>query len=205
MAVFFGGARKQNNDSVRDFQRKVASNARGVDRDIARLDQQETVLQRALAGCAKDSSKLDVATAKAQEIVRLRAHRGRLYTVKAHMTGLSQQLQTVQTSGKIQETIAVTGQMLAALNGKFDAAAIARMLADYERQNMQMTAKQELVDDALESGFEADGEREDCNQAVADVLTEAGLDIAAKLARREPVVTAAESDIAARLERLRVA
>jgi charged multivesicular body protein 2A len=205
MSFLFGGARKQNNDSIRDFQRKVASNARGVERDIARLDQQETVLQRALAGCAKDTSKLGVATAKAQEIVRLRAHRSRLYTVKAHMTGLSQQLQTVQTSGKIQETIAMTGQMLQALNGKFDAAAIARMLADYERQNVQMTAKQELVDDALEAGFEADGEREDCNQAVADVLTEAGLDAAARLARREPVVSPAESDIAARLERLRVA
>lgn len=205
MAVFFGGARKQSNDSIRDFQRRVASNARGVERDIARLDQQETLLQRALAGCAKDTSKLGVATAKAQEIVRLRAHRSRLYTVKAHMTGLSQQLQTVQSSGKIQETIAMTGQMLQALNGKFDAAAIARMLADYERQNVQMTAKQELVDDALEAGFEADGEREDCNQAVADVLTEAGLDAAARLARREPVVSPAESDIAARLERLRVA
>jgi charged multivesicular body protein 2A len=205
MSFLFGGERKQSNDSVRDFQRKVASNARGVERDIARLDQQETVLQRALAGCAKDTSKLAVATAKAQEIVRLRAHRSRLYTVKAHMTGLSQQLQTVQTSGKIQETIAMTGQMLQALNGKFDAAAIARMLADYERQNVQMTAKQELVDDALEAGFEADGEREDCNQAVADVLMEAGLDAAARLARREPAVSPAESDIAARLERLRVA
>jgi hypothetical protein len=61
------------------------------------------------------------------------------------------------------------------------------------------------VDDALESGFEADGEREDCNQAVADVLMEAGLDAAARLARREPAVSPAESDIAARLERLRVA
>jgi charged multivesicular body protein 2A len=205
MSFLFGGERKQSNDSIRDFQRKVVSNARGVERDIARLDQQETVLQRGLAGCAKDTSKLGVATAKAQEIVRLRAHRARLYTVKAHMTGLSQQLQTVQTSGKIQETIAMTGQMLQALNGKFDAAAIARMLSDYERQNVQMTAKQELVDDALESGFEADGEKEDCNQAVADVLMEAGLDAAARLARREPVVSPAESDIAARLERLRVA
>jgi charged multivesicular body protein 2A len=205
MSFLFGGARKQSNDSVRDFQRKVASNARGVERDIARLDQQEITLQRALAGCAKDTGKLDVATARAQEIVRLRAHRARLYTVKAHLTGLAQQLQTVQTSGKIQETIAATGQMLQALNGRFDAAAVARMLSEYERQNAQMSAKQEIVDDALEAGFEADGEREDCNEAIADVLTEAGLDAAARLARREPVVTASESDIAARLERLRVA
>ena len=205
MSFIFGGARKQNSDLVRDFQRKVASSARGVERDIARLDQQETVLQRALAGCAKDTSRLDVATAKAQEIVRLRAHRARLYTVKAHLTGLAQQLQTVQTSGKIQETIAVTGQMLQALNGRFDAAAVARMLSEYERQNAQMSAKQEIVDDALEAGFEADGEKEDCNEAIADVLTEAGLDAAARLARREPVVTASESDLAARLERLRVA
>jgi division protein CdvB (Snf7/Vps24/ESCRT-III family) len=203
MAVFFGGARKPNTDTARDYQRRVAANARGVEREIGRLDQQEALLQRELAGCAKDSSRMETASAKAKEIVRLRAHRARLHTVKAHMTGLAQQLQTVQATGKIQETIATTGKMLHALNSRCDAAAMGRMLAEYERQNAQMMGKQELMDDALEAGFEADGEQEDCDEAIAGVLSEAGLDAQARMHKAVPGLTADDAELAGRLERLR--
>jgi charged multivesicular body protein 2A len=208
MSFLFGGSRPTNTDTVRDFQRKVASNARGVERELARMDQREAVLQRELAGCAKDGgSRLDIATAKAREIVRLRAHRGKLVTVKEHMTGLAQQLQTVQATGRIQDIVMTTGRMLQTLNGRFDAGSMARMLAEYERQNAQMTVKQELVDDALESGFEADGEQEDCNEAVAGVLSAAGLDVAARLAsgRSGGRLEADETELASRLEKLRTA
>ena len=207
MSFLFGGSRPTNTDTVRDFQRKVASHARGVERELARMDQREGVLQRELAGCAKDGSRLDIATAKAREIVRLRAHRGKLCTVKEHMTGLAQQLQTVQATGKIQDMVATTGRMLHTLNGRFDAGAMARMLAEYEKQNAQMTAKQELVDDALDSGFEADGEQEDCNEAIAGVLTAAGLDVAARLTggRSGGRLEADEAELASRLEKLRTA
>jgi charged multivesicular body protein 2A len=209
MSFLYGGARPTNTDTVRDFQRKVASNARGVERELARMDQREAALQRELAGCAKDGggTRLDIATAKAREIVRLRAHRGKLVTVKEHMTGLAQQLQTVQATGRIQDIVVTTGRMLQTLNGRFDAGSMALMLAEYERQNAQMAMKQELVDDALESGFEADGEQEDCNEAVAGVLSAAGLDVAARLAsgRSGDRLEADETELANRLEKLRTA
>lgn len=211
MAFLFGGARASGGETVRDFQRKAASNARGIEREIGRLDHREAVLQRELAGCAKDTTRMDSVTAKAKEIVRLRAHRGKLFSVKAHLTGLAQQLQTVQTTGKIQETIAQTGHMLQRLNGRFDAAAMSRMLAEYERQNSQMLAKQEMVDDALDSGFEADGEQEDCSDAIAAVLNEAGLEAAARLAQprgrhsnHEDSSNPTGIDLESRLEKLRL-
>ena len=203
MSFLFGGARPTNAHTARDDQRRVAGNARGIEREIGRMDQREGQLQRELAGCAKDSSRMETASAKAKEIVRLRAHRARLYTVKAHMTGLAQQLQTVQATGKIQETIATTGQMLHTLNSRCDAAAMGRMLAEYERQNAQMLGKQELMDDALESGFEADGEQEDCDEAVAAVLGEAGLEAQARMHRPVPVLTGSDAELADRLEKLR--
>lgn len=211
MAFLFGGARRSGSETARDAQRKAAANARSVEREIARLDRQEAGLQRELTGAAKDpSGRMDSVTAKAKEIVRLRAQRGKLYTVKAHLTGLAQQLQTVHTSGKIQETIGETAQMLQRLNGRFDAAGARRMLAEYEKQTQQMLAKQELVDDALETGFEADGEQEECDAAIVGVLQEAGLEAAAQLAAsrlrpagEEPGGVGIDADLAARLERLR--
>ena len=205
MAFLFGGARQTSSNTLKDYQRKMASSARGMEREIARMDMQETSLQRELAKCAKDN-KLDTASAKAKEIVRLRAHRSRLYMVKGHMTGLSQQLQSVQSTGKIQETMAMTAQMLQALNSRFDASGVARMLAEFEKQNAQMQAKQEVINDTLDSGFEADDEQDCCNEAVIGVLTEAGLDVQSRLdsARSShPSLSCVDIDIAQRLERLR--
>ena len=204
MAFLFGGGRANGTDTVKDYQRKVAGNARGMERELARMDLKESLLQKELTKCAKES-KMDAATAKAKEIVRLRSHRERIRTVKTQMTALAQQLQSVQTSGKIQETIAGTVHMLHALNSRIDAGGVSKMLLEFERQSVQMQAKQELMDDALDAGFEADGEQEDCNEAVIGVLEEVGLDMRAQLGaggRKNP--TQEESDlIADRLEKLR--
>lgn len=200
MAFLFGGARQTSTTTIKDYQRKAASSARAMEREISRMDARESALQRELAKSAKES-RIDTATAKAKEIVRLRAHKARLYTVKAHMTGLAQHLQAVQTTGKIQETMAMTTQMLQTLNSRFDAVSVSRMLNEFEKQNAQMQAKQELIDDTLDSGFEADGENDECANAVTDVLNEAGLDTRALLAPLHPA--SADMDITQRLERLR--
>lgn len=207
MACLFGGGRKSNVDTIKGFERKVAGDARRMDREIRRMDLREALLQRELTKCAKENN-IDTATTRAKEIVRLRAHRTRLSTFKEQMGGLAQQLQEVHTTGKIQESVASAVQMLHTLNTRMDAAVVSRMLAEFEKQNVQMQAKQELMDDALDAGFEADGEQEDCNSAVIAVLEDVGLDARTQLdlrsrnaATRE--TTAAEDDIASRLERLR--
>lgn len=208
MAFLFGGSRPSGKDSLRDYQRQIASNARGMDREVARLDLQEKSLQRDLAKCAAEN-KIDTATIKAREMVRLRAHRTRVQSMKGHMTGLAQQLQTVQSTTKIQETIATTARMLQGLNARFDAGSVARMLAEFEKQNILMANKQEVVEDTLDCTFEVDGEQEATNEAVLTVLQEAGLDVQNRLKgptgggmAQQAVLDDGES-FEARLQRLR--
>jgi charged multivesicular body protein 2A len=205
MSWLFGGARPSNKDSLRDYQRRISGSARGMGREITKLDVQEKHLLKEL-GKHGAEGKLEAATTKAKELVRLRAHRARLYTMKGNMTGLAQQLQTVQSSGKIQETIALTTKMLQGLNARFDAPSVARMLAEFEKQNVLITDKQELVDDTLDSAFEVDGEGDATSEAVLDVLQEAGLDLRSRMgcagAAPEGLSDSVE-DLDARLQRLR--
>lgn len=206
MAFLFGGARPTNHDCVRDYQRKISGSARGMEREIARLDLQEKRLQQELGKCAAES-KIELATSKAKEMVRLRAHRGRLNSMRGHMSGLAQQLQSVQSSAKMQETLATTGRMLQALNARFDAASVARMLADFEKQTVLMTNTQEVMGDTLDSSFEVDGEQDAANDAVLAVLQEAGLDVQSKLMgkslRGSDKASTGEDDLDERLQRLR--
>jgi hypothetical protein len=97
--------------------------------------------------------------------------------------------------------------MLHSLNARFDAPSVARMLADFERQNALITSKQEIVDDTLDSAFEADGEADATSEAVLSVLQGVGLDLrgrfgsAGKGANSER--EGGEEDLEARLQRLR--
>ena len=210
MAFIFGGGRPSGKDNLRDYQRKIASNARGMEREIGKMDEQEQRLGRDLVKYVKDS-KIEDATLKAKELVRLRAHRTRVHAMKGHMSGLAQQLQTVQSTTKIQETIAITARMLQGLNAQFDAGSVARMLAEFEKQNILMTDKQEIVEDTLDSTFEVDGEGQQTNEAVLTVLQEAGLDVSSRLVGRsrgkendlDSTGGMDTDDLDARLQRLR--
>jgi charged multivesicular body protein 2A len=173
-----------------------------MEREIRRLDLQEKGMLRELAKHAQES-QIDLATSKAKEMVRLRAHRARLRTMKENMTGLSQQLQTVQSSAKMQETIAVTAKMLQGLNARFDVSNVARMLVEFEKQNVLMAQKQELVDETLDSAFEVDGEADATSEAVLDVLQEAGLDLRGRLGGTLGLKEEEIGDLDERLQRLR--
>ena len=200
MSFLFGGARPKAQDTFRDYHRKAASNARGMEREIARLNKDELSLQSELKKCGVEG-RMDAATIKAKELIRLRSHRSRLQTMRSHMLGLSQQLQTMDTSTKMQDTLCGTAKMLQSVNARFDAASISRMLGDFERQNVLLKEKQEIVEECMESSLEVDGELDATSDAVLGVLQEAGLEIGSRLG---PVggSTGAE-DFDARLQRLR--
>ena len=176
MAFLFGGARPSGVESVKDFQRNVASNARGMDRELSRIELQEKQMIKDLTKYGREG-KLDSATGKAKELIRLRCHKGRVQSMKVHMTGLSQQLHMIHNSNKIQETLSTTSKMLQGLNSRMDISSVHRMLLDFEKQNVLITNKQEIVDETLDSAFEVDGEQEATDEAVLGVLEEAGLDM----------------------------
>jgi len=204
MSFLFGGARPKAQDTFRDYHRKAASNARGMEREIARLDKEESVLQAELKRCGTDG-KIETATMKAKELIRLRSHRSRLQTMRSHMLGLSQQLQTMDTSTKMQDTLCGTAKMLQNVNARFDAGSISRMLGDFERQNVLLKEKQEIVEECMESSLEVDGETDATSDAVLGVLQEAGLDLGARLHAGNGVGPDGPGmeDFDARLQRLR--
>ena len=203
MAFLFGGGRKPETDTVKDYQRKVASGARGLQREAARMDTREAVLRRELDRCVKQG-QIDEAKGKATEMVRLRAHRDKLRRMGVHLQGLGQQLSEVHSSARMQEIIGATARILHTLNTRVDAGTMQRMLADYERQTSLIATKSDMVGDALDTMFEVDGEDQASSETVSLVLKEAGLDLAARL--HDPPCPGGETSdegLVARLQALR--
>lgn len=180
MSFLFGGGRTTSDNPIRSLQTQVRNGVRTSEREIARLDREEKVLLTQLKKCGS-AQHIETARIKAKELVRLRAHRVRLTGLKAGLSGLSQQLGEVGTSHKIQEALGKTTEMLQKLNGQLSLVSTQRLMKEFDRQTSEMSTKQEMVNDALESAFEAENEQAETEGAVLQVLEEAGLEQACRM------------------------
>lgn len=205
MSFLFGGAPQAKKDPVRDYQRELRHSTRSMDREDLKASAQEKALLSSITKLAREQ-RIDLCKAKAKELVRLRAHRGRLATMKGHMTTLQQQLATVQGAKVMQETVAKTSQLLRQLNARLDAKAVHRMLMDFERNSVAFADGQEVLEETLDGIFEAENEQASTDQAVAGVFQELGLETEFGLARprHDPLTAPASTEeLEARLDKLR--
>jgi charged multivesicular body protein 2A len=175
MAFLFGGGRRADTENAKDFQRQINASGRGMEREVVKLNVQEKKMLLEMKRMGQ-TSDLAAATNKAKELIRLRAHRTRLSTMRAHLGQLSQQLQSVSGTQKIQDVVFQTTRMLQTLNKRYDPRQVSRMLQEFEKQNTMMGLKQEVLEDGLDDAFEVDGEITFAEDEVARVMQEVGLD-----------------------------
>lgn len=207
MSFLFGGAPQTKKDPVRDYQKDLRHATRSMEREDIKAMAQEKQLIANITKHAKEQ-RIDLCKIKAKELVRLRAHRSRLTTMKGHMATLAQQLSTVQGAKVMQETMAKTTHLLRNLNARLDAKAIHRMLMEYERQSATFSDGQEILEQTLDGMFEAEDEQSATDEAVSVIFDELGLEMALDLktctAKQAPAATAiGEEDLEARLQKLR--
>lgn len=176
MSFLFGGASQTKKDLVREYQKDLRHSVRGMDREELKIASQEKILVASINKLAKER-RFDLCKAKAKELIRLRAHRSRVVTMKGYMSTLQYQLSSLQSAKVMQETMAKTTHLLCSLNTHVDANAIHSMLLEFERQSLAFGNKQEVLEETLDGIFEADNEQESTDQALANVFQELGLEI----------------------------
>ena len=208
MAFLFGGARTVSRSPLRDQQTELNKGIRALTREDARAGTEERRLTQEIQRNAAKGS-VETCVTRAKELVRVRAHRGRLASMRGHMTGLAQQLSTFQGTQRLTETLAKTALAMRSLNRQFDPRSVQRMLAEYERQSALMATTQEIVTEGLDSALELEEEREATDDAVASVFRDLGLaGLAASVTTRGEGLkqldnTQEEANLEQRLARLR--
>ncbi len=214
MAFLFGGASPKARSPLREQQAALHRGIRDSTREDARAGLEERRLGEEIKRHAAQGH-VDLCMVRAKELVRVRAHRTRLATMRGHMTGLTHQLGAFQGTQRMAEVLAKTALALRGINRQMDPRAVQSMLLEYERQSGLMAASQEVVEEGLDGVLEMDNEQDATDSAVADVLRDLGLSIMAENAvnRALPPLrntlpcaaepAAAEDELAQRLSRLR--
>jgi hypothetical protein len=204
MAFLFGGERKARADPVREHQQQIRRAIRAMEREDARSAAADRALVKEITAHARDQ-KLPQCKAKAQQLVRARAHRARLDTMRGQLTALGQQLEVVKGTQQIHRVVEQTTALMRAINLRVNPRAAHKLLVDFERQNTAFTAGQEVMQETLDAAFEADDEQEASDDALSGIFRELGLSEAAELCRASATADAPRDDaqMVARLSRLK--
>ena len=130
-----------------------------LEREIKQVTLKETALTKELSKLINTTDM----TAKAGEIVRLRAHKGKLNMIKGNMDGLVARLQTIESTKIIHDIMADMTRMLKSRSTcEKDTYS---MLLEFGKQNELMSNKQALFDEALDAAFD---EVDDTNNMQVD-------------------------------------
>lgn len=195
MALF---KKKEPKDLVREWQTKIRTEMRGVDRQIRDITREEKGVQKSIKDCAKRED-LRSMRVLAKEIVSSRKTVARLHENKAQMNSVSmmltEQLATVRSVGHLEKST----EVLSAMNLLTRNAAVRDSMREMSKEMAKSGLIEEIVNDALEDIHGVDdleGETEaEVNKILAELAGEVTVSLpASEKTKVSPVAAPKETE-----------
>lgn len=117
----------------------------------------------------------DVANALAKSIVRNRNAVTKLYNLKAQLQAVSLRLAELKSTQAMADAMRGTTKAMAAMNRRLNLPSLNKIMMEFMRQNEKMEMTSDMMGDAIDGVFEGEGEEEETDQLVSQVLDEIGV------------------------------
>lgn len=175
MSFLFGGSPPTTSELATRYKRHINRSIREIDRESARLLNEEKVLMQEVKNVSKNNMKQSMQKAKA--VVRTRRMLNRFSMMKAHMQGIGTRIQSVKTMEALQKAVGSAVQMMQSFNKVAGGKHIISAMQELEKNNALMNIQTEMVDEQLDAVFEEDNDEEDTSDVVMQVMMEAGVEL----------------------------
>ena len=123
-------------------------------------------------------SSLPLSPPSPKDLVRTRAHVTKMVEMRSHLQGCNLKLQTVKSHEAMASAMKTTTAAMVKMNKAVDAPAINKMMREFEKENMKSEMMQEIMGDMMDDVLEADGDAEEEDKIVNQVLDEIGISFA---------------------------
>merc|ERR1719457_217233 len=111
----------------------------------------------------------------AKDLVRTRAHVTKFIEMRSHLQSCGLKLQTVKSHHAMGEAMKNTTKAMMKMNQAVNAPAISKMMAEFEKENMKSEMMQEVMGEMMDDAMEQDGDVEESDKIVSQVLDEIGI------------------------------
>mmetsp|Transcript_61937 Transcript_61937/g.86118 ORF Transcript_61937/g.86118 Transcript_61937/m.86118 type:complete len:210 (+) Transcript_61937:105-734(+) len=196
---------------VKDSKQQFRQGNRDIDKEIRAIERDEAKLTAQIKRTAKSGDHKG-AQIQAKSLVKLRQSKERLLATKTRMTGVQMQLKTAATTTTMVDSMKVATKAAASMNKEMERSNVLQNLKEFERANMEMDMKGEMMDDLLDGIFDDPGADAEVDDIIAEVTGGIALEKSAEmnaigsLPAQKPQSTvlpqAEEEDLLARLAAL---
>lgn len=216
MSFLFGGGNphagtqsmNQNNNPVRECRRRLS-------RGIRNLQQEQKALLACEAGDTQQVrdaiQKGDPACIKACaiQLSRTKSRIRKNVSMQNRMVAMDRRFSDISSSSTMTESLKMATEAMRAVSGSNDLSSIAQIIRDFDRQNGVMDEHLSMIDEAVDTMAEEEGEDMEASKEIENVILQMGFDLDVLLPKSPAVLHAAaksseaDKEIERRLARLK--
>ncbi|KAL1237945.1 Charged multivesicular body protein 2a [Trichinella pseudospiralis] len=213
---FLFGRRKTPQEMLRQNQRALNRAMRDLDREKMHLENQEKKIIIDIKKMAK-AGQMDAVKVMAKDLVRTRRYVKKFIMMRANIQAVSLKIQTLKSQDAMAQAMKGVTKAMMSMNQQLKLPQIQRIMSDFERQSDLMEMKEEMMNDAIDDAMADEGDEEETDAIVSQVLDELGIQFNEELNKLPPAASTvspvtgkeqtaladADANLQARLENLR--
>lgn len=159
---------------LRKNKREINKAIRELDKERSNLEKQE---QKLIADIRKFAKEGHMSTVKimAKDLVRTRTYITKFIELRTHLNAVGLKLQTVKSQEAMAEAMKSVTTAMVRMNKAVNVPTIQKIMTDFQRENERAEFTQEFMGDMLDDAMEQDGDEEEQDKIVGQVLDEIGI------------------------------
>ncbi|CAB3405561.1 unnamed protein product [Caenorhabditis bovis] len=178
---FLFGRRKTPAEMLRQNQRALNKAIRELDRERARMEQQEKKIIADIKAMAK-KNQMDSVKVMAKDLVRTRRYVKKFIMMKANIQAVSLKVQTLKSQDAMASAMKGVTRAMQSMNRQLNLPQIQKIMMEFEKQSEIMDMKEEIMGDAIDDALGEAGDDEESEQIVNQVLDELGIQMGEEMA-----------------------
>lgn len=111
----------------------------------------------------------------AKDLVRSRKYVQKFHQMSAQLQAVSLRLQTMQSTQAMSDAMRGVTKVMTKMNKSVNLPQIQKVLMDFERESGVMDMKEEMMGDTVDAIMDSDGDEEESDEIVQQILDEIGI------------------------------
>lgn len=213
------GRKMTPEEMLRKNQRALNKAMRDLDRERAKMEQQEKKIIADIKKYAK-MGQMDAVKVMAKDLVRTRRYTKKFIMMKAQIQAVSLKITSLKSQNAMAGAMKGVTKAMMSMNKQLKLPQIQQIMQEFEKQTEIMDMKEEMMNDVIDDAMGDEDDEEETDAVVSQVLDELGLQMTEGLSdlpsaagtignptpankQSVAVADAADDDIQARLDNLR--
>lgn len=174
------GKRLSPDEILRKNQRALNKAMRDLDREKMKMEQQEKKIIGDIKKLAKEG-QMDAVKIMALDLVRTRRYTKKFMLMKANIQAVSLKIQTLKSQNTMAQAMSGVTKAMQSMNRQLNLPQIQKILHEFEKQSEIMDMKEEMINEHIDDAMEDEGDEEESDAVVSQVLDELGLQLGDQL------------------------